>query len=218
MSDIEKKLTPMGKAMAKRMTKSWEAPQFTLETEVDCEALTAYRKRLPYKASYTTILAKEVADTLVGYPALRSSWAEDHIVEHGDINLGIAVDTKRGLLVPVIFDAAGKTLEQVHADMEDIKAASVQGIYPMEKMQGGVFTISNLGIFNITSFKAIVSAPESAILSVSKMVEKPVIKDGRIVAGKTMKLCISIDHRVADGATGARFMTELAQKLENLGK
>ena len=218
MADTDKKLTAVGKAMAKQMDRSWTAPQFSVETEVACEAMIAYRKSLPFKPSYTTILAKVIGDMLPDYPKFRSSWAEDHIVEHDQINIGIAVDTGRGLLVPVLFDVNHKDLEQLHNDMEQIKAGSAKGLYTMEQMQGSVFSISNLGIFNVTSFKAIVTYPESAILAVGKMVEKPLVKDGQIVIGKTMKLSMSADHRIIDGATNARFMTELAMRLENLGK
>lgn len=216
MADIEKKLTPVGKAMGKQMVRSWQIPQFAVETEIDCEPMIAYRKSLGFKPSYTTILAKAVADTLADFPVIRSSWAEDHLVIHEDIHIGIAVDTPRGLLVPVIRDVDKKSLEEVHADMEEIKAGSAKGLYTMEQMTGGVFTISNLGIFNVDFFNAIVSSPEGAILAVSKMSEKPVVKNGQIVIGKTMRMAISSDHRMIDGATAAKFMTALAAQLESL--
>ena len=216
MADMDVKLTAVGKAMAKQMKRSWEIPQFAIATEIDCEPMIAYRKSLSFKPSYTTILAKAVAETLVDFPVLRSSWAEDHVVVHEDIHIGIAVDTKRGLLVPVMRDVEKKSLEQLHEDMEDIKAGSEKGLYSMERMQGSVFTISNLGVFNVDSFNAIVSAPESAILAVGKMTEKPVVKNGQIVIGKTMRLSLSSDHRIIDGATAAKFMTALAKRLETL--
>lgn len=218
MNDQAKKLTSHGKAMARQMIKSWQAPQFSVETEIACEMMIRFRKGLPYKASYTAILAKAVADTLIMYPTLRSSWMEDHIVEHEEINIGIAVDTSRGLMVPVLFDVAGKPLEEVNAGMEAIKEKAAKGIYPIEQLQGCTFTISNLGIFNVSSFRAIVNAPECAILAVSKIADVPVVREGCIVPGKVMNVCVSVDHRVADGATAARFLTDLAATLESLGK
>lgn len=216
MADMDMKLTPVGKAMAKQMNRSWEIPQFAVITEIDCEPMIAYRKSFGFKPSFTTILAKAVAETLADFPVIRSSWAEDHLVIHEDINIGIAVDTKRGLLVPVMHDVDKKTMEELHADMENIKAGSEKGLYSLERMQGSVFTISNLGIFNVNSFNAIVSAPEGAILAVGKMNEKPVVKNGQIVIGKTMKMSLSSDHRMIDGATAAKFMTALAKRLEAL--
>ena len=216
MPDTEKKLNGMKKAMARQMTKSWEAPQFHLDTAVDCAALIAYRKSLPFKTSYTTILVKVIAEVLANYPELNSSWNETNILAHSDINMGVAVDTKRGLVVPVIPNADQKSLEEIHAAMEAIKEKGKTGMFRMEDLADGTFVISNLGMYNVTSFTAIVNAPNAAILSVGKMADVAVVKDGRIVPGKQMYLGLSGDHRVTDGATGARFMTELAQRLESL--
>jgi pyruvate dehydrogenase E2 component (dihydrolipoamide acetyltransferase) len=216
MNDQIKKLTQLGKAMGKHMAKSWEAPQFQVETEIDCARLVEYRKALSIKPSFTTIITKAVADTLKKYPMLNASWGDDCIIVHDEINIGIAVDTGRGLLVPVIKDAASKSIEEMHEAMEQIKSKSARGNFTLEEMSGGTFTISNLGIFNITSFKAIVNAPEAGILAVSKMSDIPVVRDGKIVPAKIMRVSLSIDHRVTDGATGARFLTELSAALENL--
>ena len=113
-NDKDVKLTGLQKAMARKMIASWtDVPQFQLESEVNCEAMMAFRKKQDYKLSYTAILAKAAADTLAEFPRLNSSWAGDHIVEHEDINIGIAVDTKRGLLVPVISNADRKSLEEI---------------------------------------------------------------------------------------------------------
>jgi pyruvate/2-oxoglutarate dehydrogenase complex dihydrolipoamide acyltransferase (E2) component len=216
MSDQIKKLSQLGKAMGKHMTASWEAPQFQLETEVDCARLIEYRNTLDFKPSFTTIIAKAVADTLKKFPQINASWGGDCIVLHDDINIGIAADTGRGLLVPVIKDAENKSIAEMHEAMEHIKSKSERGNFSIEDMSGGTFTISNLGIFNITSFKAIVNAPEAGILAVSKMTDTPVVRNGQIVPAKIMRLNLSLDHRVTDGATGARFLTELATVLESL--
>lgn len=216
MSDIEKKLTGMKKAMARQMAKSWEAPQFHLDTAVDCEKLIAYRKNLPFKTSYTTILVKCVAEVLAEFPELNSSWNDTNIIEHTDINMGIAVDTKRGLVVPVIRNADKKSLEEIHEDLEAIKAKGKTGMFRMEDLADGTFVISNLGMYNVYSFSAVVNAPNAGILSVGKMIDTVAVKDGQIVPVKQMFIGLSGDHRVTDGATGARFMTALAEKLETL--
>ena len=216
MSEVIQKLTQQKKAMSRQMIKSLEAPQFQLETEVDCTRLVEYRNGLGFRPTFTTILAKLTADTLVNFPGLNSSWGGDCIVVHDEVNIGIAVDTKRGLLVPVIRNASQKTLLEVHKAMEEIKGKRDSGKFTLDEMSGGTFTISNLGAFNITSFRAIVNVPEVGILALSKMVDTPVVRGGQIISAKLMRLCLTIDHRVVDGAYGARFLTELAAAIENL--
>lgn len=215
MSDI--KLSALGKSMGKQMAISWEAPQFTLFSSVNCENMIAFRAKLPFKTSYTTILIKAVTETIAEFPILNSSWDDGtKIVQHETVNMGIAVDTKRGLLVPVIKDAGKMGIEEIHAAMQDIKGKSTRGNFSMDEMTGGTIIISNLGMFNITMFSAIVNAPNSAILSIGKMNDIPVVKNGRIEIGKTMEIGLNLDHRVIDGATGAKILTSLVNHLENL--
>lgn len=214
---IERKLSPLGKSMGKQMVKSWEAPQFTHFTVIKCEQMITYRKNLPFKVSYTTILIKAVADTIAEYPIMNSSWDDGtKIIQNENINMGVAVDTKRGLLVPVIRDADKLSLEEISRCMEDIKNKSGKGNFTVNDLSGGTFVVSNLGMFNITSFTAIVNAPNSAIISAGKMEEVPLVKNGEIVSGKTMTVALNMDHRVIDGATGAKFLTALAERLETL--
>lgn len=215
----EKKLSPLAKSMGKQMIKSWEAPQFTHFSVVNCEQMAAYRKNLPFKVSYTTILIKAVADTIAEYPVMNASWDDGTvIIQNENINMGVAVDTKRGLLVPVIRDADKLPLEEIHRCMEDIKNRSGKGNFTMNDLSGGTFVVSNLGMFNISAFTAIVNAPNSAIISVGKMEEVPLIKDGEIAIGKTMTIALNMDHRVIDGATGAKFLTALVERLETLNE
>lgn len=214
---IERKLSPLGKSMGKQMVKSWEAPQFTHFTVINCEQMITYRKNIPFKVSYTTILIKAVADTIAEYPIMNSSWDDGtKIIQNENINMGVAVDTKRGLLVPVIRDADKLSLEEISRYMEDIKNKSGKGNFTVNDLSGGTFVVSNLGMFNITSFTAIVNAPNSAIISAGKMEEVPLVKNGEIVSGKTMTIALNMDHRVIDGATGAKFLTALAERLETL--
>lgn len=213
----EKRLSALGKSMGRQMIKSWEAPQFTHFSVIHCENMIAYRKKLPVKVSYTTILIKAVADTIAEFPIMNASWDDGtKIILHENIHMGVAVDTKRGLLVPVIKDADKKSLEEIHRAMEEIKKKSVKGNFSMEDLSGGTFVVSNLGMFHIHAFTAIVNAPNGAIISVGRMEDVPIIKDGKIVAGKTMQIALNMDHRVIDGATGAKFLTALAERLETL--
>lgn len=181
--------------------------------------MIAYRKSLPFKVSYTTILIKAVADTIAEFPIMNSSWDDGtKIIQNENINMGVAVDTKRGLLVPVIRDADKLPLEEIHRCMGDIKNKSGKGNFNMNDLNGGTFVVSNLGMFNIHAFSAIVSSPNSAIISAGKMEEVPMVKDGEIVIGKTMTIALNMDHRVIDGATGAKFLTALAERLETLNE
>ena len=215
----EVKLSSVAKSMGKQMARSWEAPQFTLFTKVNCKQLIAYRKNLPTKMSYTTILIKAIADTMKDYPILNSSWDDGkRLLEHEEINMGVAVDTKRGLLVPVIRDASNKTLEEINEAMNRIKEKSEKGNFTMDDISGGTIILSNLGMMNITAFTAIVNAPNAAIISAGRMVEEPIVDDGLIVIGKTMTIGLNMDHRVVDGATGAKFLSALAERLENIGE
>lgn len=215
----EKKLSMLGKSMGKQMIRSWEAPQFSLFSEVNCKNLIRYRNNLETKMSYTTILAKVIADTIVEYPIMNASWDDGtKLIEHEEVNMGIAVDTRRGLLVPVIHQAEQKSLDEIHEAMNGIKEKSVKGNFNMEELSGGTFILSNLGMLNISAFTAIVNAPNAAIISVGKMKEVPIAINGEIVVGKTMTICLNMDHRVIDGATGAKFLTELVQRLEEIGE
>jgi pyruvate dehydrogenase E2 component (dihydrolipoamide acetyltransferase) len=216
MTDQMKKLTPLMKAMARQMTKSLEAPQFQIETEVDCAKLIDYRNKLSFKPSYTSILTKLTADNLRNFPHLNASWGEDYLVLHEEVNIGIATDTQRGLLVPVIKNASNKTLLEIHHAMEDIKAKRELGKFSLEDLSGGTFTISNLGLFNVTSFHPVVNVPEVGILAISKIMDIPVVRSGQIVCGKSMRISLSVDHRVVDGAYCAHFMTELANSIQCL--
>lgn len=211
------KLTGLKKAMAKKMLLSWtDVPQFRLESELRCDAMVAFRKKQDYKLSYTAILAKAIAISLEKYPMMNASWAGDHIIEHDEINVGIAVDTKRGLLVPVISNANKKSLKEIQDELNVMKDKSERGNFSLEEMTGGTFTLSNLGMYRVNSFCAIVNAPETGILAVGKMQKEPVVSaDNKIETAQVMRPSLSIDHRVTDGATGAKFLTELVEILEN---
>ncbi|OUQ26690.1 hypothetical protein B5E77_09315 [Lachnoclostridium sp. An131] len=217
MEDTVMKLKGIKKAMARQMTKSWtDVPQFHMETEVDCEPMIDFRRRLEYKPSYTAIIAKAVADSLCKHSSLNAYWGDDQITYCGKVNIGVAVDTKRGLLVPVIKNVDKLSLREVCEKLEQIKEKAVMGIYSAEELAGATFTVSSLGKFRIYSFSSIVNAPQAGILSVPRMQEKLVWnkEEENVQVRRIMRLTLALDHRIADGASGARFLTDLAEMLE----
>ncbi|MDD2457981.1 MAG: 2-oxo acid dehydrogenase subunit E2 [Eubacteriales bacterium] len=211
------KLSGLHKAMSRQMVSSWsEVPQFQLETEVDCSAMIALRKKLDYHPSYTSIIARSVADALHLHPMLNASWRTDHVVQYDMVNIGIAADTKRGLLVPVIRDVAGKPLHEIDAALAAIKEKSAKGNFSMEDLADGTFTVSNLGMFRINAFASIVNAPQAAILAIPRMTEVVCkMPDGSLGTKMVMRPVLSIDHRVTDGASGARFINDFVRLLED---
>lgn len=217
MSDAVQKLTAIQKTMAKHLVASWtDVPQFSVECEIECEALKEYREKLEFKTSFTTVIIKAVAMALKQHPRFTSFWNGDNIIEKKDINIGVAMDTARGLLVPVIHHADEMTVKNIHDRMEEYKARIPKGNFTMEQISDGTFTISNLGMFCVSRFTAVVNAPQSAILALSSMSEVPVVKNGKIVSSVMMRATVSADHRVLDGAEVSRFLMDLKHILENL--
>lgn len=217
MSSEGKKLSGIKKAMAKQMIRSWtDVPQFQLSTTICCDELIQYRKELAAKVSYTAIIAKAVAMTLQAYPVVNQQYDGKLVKELDEVSIGIASDTKRGLLVPVISKVPEKKLATIQSDLEKIKEQSKAGKFSMEELAGGTFTISNLGMFNVEQFSSIVNAPQIGILAIGKITKKAIVNDeDQIVAASVMKPVLTLDHRVADGALGARFMTYLCDLLEH---
>ncbi|OJG78462.1 hypothetical protein RV10_GL001457 [Enterococcus pallens] len=203
--------------MAKQMIRSWtDVPQFQLSTTVRCDNLMAYRKNLPEKVSFTAIIAKAVALTLKEFPEINQRFVDGLVEAVDSVNMGIASDTKRGLLVPVINQADAKSLTEMQQSLNEIKEKSKLGKFSMEELTGGTFTISNLGMFNIETFSSIVNTPELGILAIGKIAKKPYVDENdQLIAASVLQPVLTLDHRVADGATGARFLTRLAEVLEN---
>jgi pyruvate/2-oxoglutarate dehydrogenase complex dihydrolipoamide acyltransferase (E2) component len=216
MVEKHHKLSSLQKAMSRHMTASWtNVPQFQLETEVDCGAMISFRKELIFKPSYTSIISKAIAVTLSNHPYLNASWADDHIVTYENVNLGIAMDTARGLLVPIVFNIEKKSLEEVNIALEGYKQKSQRGNFSLNELTGGTFTISNLGMYRITSFTSIVNSPQVAILAIPRIIESPsIFDDGTIGRKRIMRPVLTLDHRVVDGVTAARFLEDLVTLLE----
>lgn len=216
----EKEPSQMWKIIARKMVESKSPiPQFYVTTEIEMDEVFKTKKAMSEinpdeRVTITDILVKAVARTLEQHPEFNVSYIEEKIRYYQRINIGIAVALNDGLIVPVVKDCANKPLFQISKEAQElIQKAKNRTISP-EEFQGGTFTISNLGMFPISHFIAIVQPPESAILAVGMTQEKPVVKDGQIVIRKIMAVTLSCDHRVIDGAMAAVFLKDLKQRLE----
>ncbi|MEL7020208.1 MAG: pyruvate dehydrogenase complex dihydrolipoamide acetyltransferase [Bacteroidota bacterium] len=213
-------VTQMRKTIARRLSESkYTAPHFYLTVEVDMGNAVQLRKKLntvaPTKLSFNDLVIKAAAAALRLHPAINSSWLGDKIRRNKEVNIGVAVAVDEGLLVPVIRYADIKTMSQINVEVKEMAGRARQKKLKPEEMSGNTFTISNLGMFGIEEFTAIINPPDACILAVGAIVEKPVVKDGAIAVGHRMKMTLSCDHRVVDGATGAQFVKTLKEILEN---
>ncbi len=167
------------------------------------------------KVSFTAILALAVARLLPKHPSLNSSFTGEEVIQWEDVNLGIATSLDEYLIVPVVRTAQEMNLESIVKEMSRLLDAARNKKLEPADMSGSTFTITNLGMFGIESFTAIINPPETAILAVGKMMDTPVVIDGQVVVRPIMNLTIAVDHRVNDGARAAKFLTELKSTLEN---
>lgn len=213
-------LSQMRKAIARTLTASkFSAPHFYLKMEVDMDNAIEARKAInsdgDVKISFNDIVVKCVAAALRKNPKVNADWIGDAIRYNDHIHIGVAVAVDEGLLVPVVKFTDTKGLQQINAEIKDLaQRAKDKKIQPQE-MQGGTFAISNLGMFGIEDFTSIINPPNGCILSVGQIKQTPVIKNGAIVPGNVMKLSLSCDHRVVDGAVGSAFLRDLKAFLEN---
>ncbi|MBL7699529.1 MAG: pyruvate dehydrogenase complex dihydrolipoamide acetyltransferase [Chitinophagaceae bacterium] len=212
-------VSQMRKVIAKRLVESkFSAPHFYLTISVDMDAAVASRTRLnevsPVKISFNDMVIKACAVALKMHPKVNSSWLGDKIRFNHHVNIGVAVAVEEGLLVPVVRFADSKSLSQIGTEVKEFaKKAKEKKLQPSD-WEGNTFTISNLGMFGIDEFTAIINPPDSCILAVGAIQQVPVVKNGAVVPGNVMKLTLSCDHRVVDGATGAAFMQTLQGLLE----
>lgn len=210
----------MRKAIAKSLGKSkFTAPHYYLNVELDMENFMAFRKQynqLPdTKISFNDMMIKAVSLALKKHPQVNSQWFDDKMRLNHHVHMGVAVAVPDGLVVPVVQFANEKSLQQINAEVKELAGKARNKKLKPEEMQGSTFTISNLGMFGITQFTSIINQPNSAILSVGSIIEKPVVKNGQIVVGNTMTLSLACDHRTVDGATGAEFLQTLKNYVEN---
>jgi pyruvate dehydrogenase E2 component (dihydrolipoamide acetyltransferase) len=216
----EIKNSQMRKIIAKRLAESlFTAPHYNLVIEVSMDEAMKSRAIInsvpDTKVSFNDMVIKASALALKKHPKINSQWREDSILINYHVNIGVAVAVEDGLVVPVLPFTDAMSLSQIGENVRDLAGrAKSKKLLPTE-MEGSTFTISNLGMFGITEFNSIINQPNSAILSVGAIVEKPVVKNGQIVVGNTMMLSLACDHRTIDGATGAQFLQTLKQYIEN---
>ena len=212
-------VSQMRKVIAKRLAESkFTAPHFYLNIEVNMDEAWSTRQELKAKNlnfSFNDLVIKASAEALLKNPAVNSAWMGDTIRRNKHVHVGVAVAVEDGLLVPVVRFANTKKLSQINAEVKDFaEKAKTKKLQPQD-WEGNTFTISNLGMFGIDDFTAIINPPDSCILAVGAIKDVPVVKNGAVVPGKVMRLTLSCDHRVVDGATGAQFLQDLKAMLEN---
>jgi len=219
-SYTDEPVSQMRKTIARRLAESkFTAPHFYLTLDINMESAMNARKALNamewVKVSFNDMVIKAVAHALKQNPNVNSSWMGDFIRRNQHVNIGVAVAVEDGLLVPVVRFADTKGLLQISAEVREYaKKAKDKKLQPSD-WEGNTFTISNLGMFGIESFTAIVNPPDSCILAIGGIKEVPVVKNGQVVPGNVMKVTLSCDHRVVDGATGAAFLQTFKQFMEN---
>ena len=219
VSFVDTPVSQMRKTIARRLSESlFTAPHFYLTMKINMDATIAARtvvnETAPVKISFNDFIVKAVALSLKQHPKVNSSWLGEVIRENHHVNIGIAVAVDEGLLVPVLRFADGLSLDEISVSVKEFaKKAKDKKLQPSD-WEGSTFTISNLGMFGIDSFTAIINPPDACILAVGGIAQEPVVKNGQIVAGNVMNVTLSCDHRVVDGATGSAFLQTLKAYLE----
>jgi pyruvate dehydrogenase E2 component (dihydrolipoamide acetyltransferase) len=217
--DVE--LSQIRKTIARRLSESLgPVPHFFLTTEVDMERAAEARAQLNDlddgpRISFNDIILKVVAAALTQHRECNAWWQDDHIRYFGDVHLGMAVAVPDGLITPVIRNAHLKTLRQIADEAQELAGRARERKLAPEEYTGGTFSVSNLGMFDIDQFTAVINPPEAGIIAVGSITEKPIVAEGDLEIRKRMRLTMSCDHRVIDGATGARFLQTVKRMLEN---
>jgi pyruvate dehydrogenase E2 component (dihydrolipoamide acetyltransferase) len=212
-------LSSMRKTIARRLSESkFTAPHFYVTVEIDMGAAAALREQLQKleeaKFSYNDLVVKACAKALTRFPMVNASWAEDKIVTHAEVHVGVAVAVPDGLIVPVVRNADRKTILEISREVKDLAGRAREKKLKPEEFMGSTFSVSNLGMYDVTEFTAIINPPESAILAVGAVRRVPVVEGDDVVAGHRMKVTMSSDHRVVDGALAAQFLGEVRRLLE----
>ncbi|MEL6179317.1 MAG: pyruvate dehydrogenase complex dihydrolipoamide acetyltransferase [Myxococcota bacterium] len=218
-------LSPMRKAIARRMVESWTtAPHFTLTTEIDMVEVMALRKSMNsklaaaeagIKLSVNDFIVKACALALRQVPAMNVAWGGDHLVQYDEVHIGVAVAIEGGLITPVVRNADTLTLGQISRTVRELAGRAREKRLKPEEYSGSTFSISNLGMFGVTQFQAVLNPPEAGILAVGAVVQKPVVADGALTIGTRMEVTLSCDHRSTDGAVGATLLQAIRRMLEH---
>ncbi|HKY98066.1 MAG TPA: pyruvate dehydrogenase complex dihydrolipoamide acetyltransferase [Gemmatimonadaceae bacterium] len=214
-------LSQIRKTIARRLAESiGPVPTFYLTAEFDAEKASSLRNELKefgddYKISFNDIVIKAVANALSEHPEANAHWNSDHIRYFNRVHIGVAVAIEDGLITPVVFDADRKTISQISAEVKQLAGLARNRRLTPEQYTGSTFSVSNLGMFGIDQFTAIINPPEAGILAIGGVEAKPVVIDGEIQVRQRMRVTMSCDHRVIDGATGAKFLQTVKQFFEN---
>ncbi|MGV8978673.1 MAG: dihydrolipoamide acetyltransferase family protein [Cellulomonas sp.] len=214
-------LSTIRRVIARRLSESQAVPHFFLTARVNVTSLVAFRTEINAglaeigtKISINDLIVRACAVALRTHPEVNASWGEDALLLHRHVNIGVAVSTPAGLIVPVVVDADRKTLSTISSETRDLAERARVGRLTANEMTGGTFTVSNLGMFGIDQFTAVINPPEAAILAVGAATEVPAVRDGLLVGVPMLKVTLTVDHRVLDGATAAAFLRDLTTVLE----
>jgi pyruvate dehydrogenase E2 component (dihydrolipoamide acetyltransferase) len=217
-------LTSIRRTIARRLTEAWQAPAFQLTTSADMSEVLAMRARLreraqagEERASIADFLTKACAEALVRYPGVNALWLEDAIEIHHSVDIGIATATDRGLIVPVLRGCEHKSLSELALARKDLVSRTLEGTIGLAEIEGGTFSISNLGTFEVEQFVAVLNPPEVAIIAVGAIVERPVARAGKVELAPMLTLTLTCDHRAVDGSVAAEFLAVVKGFLEEPG-
>jgi pyruvate dehydrogenase E2 component (dihydrolipoamide acetyltransferase) len=213
-------ISNMRKTIARRLSESmFSAPHFYVTVEVDMDAAVSLREQIQkaeeVKVSFNDLVVKACAKALTRFPMVNASWLGDKIATHSDVSIGVAVSIPDGLITPVVRNADRKSVTEISREVKDLASRAREKKLRPEEYMGSTFTISNLGMFDVSEFTAIINPPESAILAVGAVQKIPVVDGDAIRPGHRMKLTLSSDHRVIDGALAAQFMAEVRRLLQS---
>jgi pyruvate dehydrogenase E2 component (dihydrolipoamide acetyltransferase) len=221
---VRKPVSQLRRVIARRLSETAaDVPQFTVTLPVDVGALEEMRQNVNQhleqtgrgRVSINDLVMRAAALALTEFGQINSSWAGDHILEHERVNIAVAVATERGLVAPVIMDAATKTPARIGQESRTLAEAAVNGSLSPEQMSGATFTVSNLGMYGVEEFTAIINPPQAAILAVGAARDELALVDAAPAARRIMRLTLSADHRVIDGALAAQFLNEIRRLLES---
>ncbi len=221
---VEIPLTAMRRTIARRLSQSMQtSPHFYVTSVIDTDKLAAFRQQInayaahdpsPVKVSFNDLIVKAVAKALLRIPQVNVSFAEDRLLQKKQVHIGVAVALEQGLIVPIVRNADQRGILDIARETQRLAEAAREGKIRPEEFSGSTFTVSNLGMFDVDSFTAVINPPESAILAVGSITPAPAVVDGQVVVRNRMKVTLSSDHRAIDGATAARFLQEVKRLLE----
>ncbi len=213
-------LTGMRKAIARRLTESKSTvPHFYLTTECKVDALLAMREQInsfsPVRVSVNDLVVKAVAAAFIDVPDANVTWGDTVVIKHGSVDISIAVSTEGGLVTPVVRNVTAKSVTQVSEEIKDLASRAQDKRLRQDELEGGSFSISNLGMHGTLEFAAILNPPQSGILAVGAAVDQPIVVDGQLTVGKVMRCTLSADHRAVDGALAAQWLAAFTKRIEN---